>query len=71
MTKQTTRRVKLHSKYRPLQTGCRSGKDVPWLNISGVWLERAGFRAGDQVEIFIENNILTIKHCCADGNSRH
>jgi toxic protein SymE len=65
MVHDNRRRVKLHSKYRALQN---SSKQVPWLNISGVWLEKAGFKAGDQVEITIKNNLLIIKNCEGDAN---
>lgn len=69
MAKQTnTRTAKLHSKYRSLQTGWQRGKKVPWLNVSGVWLEAAGFKVGDPVEITIENRVLTIKNKAAHGD---
>lgn len=69
MAKENTRRAKLHSKYRALESNWQ-GKHVPWLNVSGVWLEQAGFNIGDQVEIIIENNLLTIKNCKPDGDTR-
>lgn len=69
MIKQT-KKVKLHSKYRALQTGWQRGKEVPWLNVSGVWLEQAGFNVGDAVEITIENKMLTIKNIAAHGDTR-
>jgi len=65
MANKNIRQVKLHSKYRELQN---SSKQVPCLNISGVWLEKAGFKAGDQVEITIKNNLLIIKNCECDAN---
>lgn len=65
MANRNIRQVKLHSKYRVLQN---SSKQVPWLNISGVWLEKAGFKAGDQVEITIKSNLLIIKNCACDGH---
>ncbi|HYD21841.1 MAG TPA: SymE family type I addiction module toxin, partial [Flavipsychrobacter sp.] len=54
MIAKNTRQVKLHRKYRPV-AGNRwpDYRQVPWLNVSGVWLERAGFRAGDAVEITV------------------
>jgi toxic protein SymE len=61
MRNKQTRRVKLYGKYRPLKTSWE-GKVVPWLNVSGIWLERAGFKTGDQVEITIDNHRLIIKH---------
>ncbi len=64
MAKQNIRQVKLQSKYRPLRGGWGSdtGKEIPWLNVSGLWLEEAGFKRGDRVEIRVENNQLTIKN---------
>ena len=63
-----TRRIKLQSKYRPAEEAWQTGKEVPWLNVSGVWLAAAGFTAGQQVEIRIENNQLVITNLAADGN---
>ncbi len=63
-----TRLIKLHGKYRSLQTGWQRGKEVPWLNVSGVWLEAAGFKVGDPVEITVENKTLTIKNKAAHGD---
>lgn len=68
MAKQT-RKIKLHGKYRSLQTSWQ-GKVVPWLNVNGVWLEQAGFSVGDQVEITVEKNQLIIKNMASNGNSR-
>jgi len=69
MSKENTRRVKLHRKYRALESDWR-GRQVPWLNVSGLWLEQAGFNIGDEVEIIIENNLLTIKNLRPDGDTR-
>lgn len=73
MTKETIRKVKLQSKYRQLRGGWGNNteKEIPWLNVSGVWLEQAGFKAGDHIEITIENNMLTIKNLASDGNTNH
>jgi hypothetical protein len=50
MAKQT-RIIKLHGKYQELKE-CRNpgGRYVAWLNVSGLWLEKAGFNVGDQVD---------------------
>jgi toxic protein SymE len=53
------KRIKLHSKHR--QRINRPSGDVPWLNVNGLWLERAGFGVGQRVEIEIENRRLIIK----------
>ena len=58
--KTNTKQVKLQSKYRALTWGPE--KIVPWLTISGLWLEENGFKAGDIVTITIERNRLTIKN---------
>jgi len=49
--------IKLHGKYR---SSVKRPKHVPWLNINGLWLERAGFAVGQRVEIAVENRKLTI-----------
>lgn len=70
MADKRTRQVKLHGRSRPLTGGWgyHPYKVVPWLNVSGVWLEKAGFKIGDQVEITIEDNLLLIKNCTAHGD---
>jgi len=52
------KRIKLHGKYR--QRIIRPSGDVPWLNVNGLWLERAGFGIGQPVEIEIANRRLII-----------
>ena len=71
MEKQTkVRQVKLQGKYRaPVNPWSNGGKTVPWLNVSGVWLEAAGFKVGSMIEITTENNLLIIK-ALPDGDSR-
>ena len=72
MIHQNKRKVKLHSKYRDLAAGrWPSYRQVPWLNVSGVWLERAGFHAGDQVEITVTKNQLVIKNRSVNADSGH
>jgi len=51
------RHMKLHGKYR---RRTNRPNHVPWLNVNGLWLERAGFGVGQSVEIQIENRKLTI-----------
>jgi hypothetical protein len=55
---QTKKQIKLQPKHRALAWG---SKIVPWLSVSGVWLEQNGFKAGDIVIITIEENQLIIK----------
>ena len=56
MEQKTIKRAKLHAKYRASQR-----KDVPWLNLGGLWLAKAGFNVGQKIEIKIEDGQLTIK----------
>jgi toxic protein SymE len=63
-----TRQAKLHGKYRSLQRNWPTGKYVPWLNINGVWLERAGFKVGDAVEITVTDRMLIIKNTAVHGD---
>ena len=55
-----TKHIKLQPKHRVLSWG--KEKIVPQLLISGVWLERSGFKAGDIVTITINQNELIIKN---------
>jgi len=52
------KQAKLHGKSRILSN--QTNRNVPWLNVNGLWLERAGFGVGQRVEIAIENRKLTI-----------
>lgn len=67
MTKTTIRRIKLQGKSRPCQASCTGLKEVPWLNISGRWLEAAGFKTGDRVEIQVTNHQLVITNGSTHG----
>jgi len=71
MVKEKVRRGKLHGKYRASQRDWRGGRNVPWLNVSGVWLEKAGFKVGHPIEITVGNKVLTIKRRSAHGDSYH
>jgi hypothetical protein len=57
MEKKQSKQVKLQPKHRKLTW---EDKIVPELKISGVWLEAAGFRAGEKVNIAIRENQLII-----------
>lgn len=67
MSKTSIRQLKLQRKYQPRQTERSGSKEVPWLNLSGLWLERAGFKAGDRVEIRVMNHQLVIPNCTSHG----
>lgn len=73
MANKTTRQVKLHGKYRESKQGWRheAGKEVPRLNVSGQWLEQAGFKIGDHVRIAIEQNTLIITNQQSHGDQSH
>jgi toxic protein SymE len=68
MANKLIRKGKLHSRYQVSNDRWQEGSNVPWLNIRGKWLARAGFNIGDQIEIEVENGVLTIKKMQADGN---
>jgi len=57
MTQQLNRKAKLHFKNVPRE--CKY-KTVPWLNLSGLWLEQAGFEIGDQIDISVSKDTLVI-----------
>ncbi|RXK86758.1 SymE family type I addiction module toxin [Filimonas effusa] len=40
-----------------------SNNRVPWINISGRWLEKAGFLIGESVTVSVESDRLTITKC--------
>ena len=58
---QTIKRAKLHGKYRSQCYRSSVNRNLPWLNLSGIWLEQAGFCIGQQIEIRIEDKQLIIK----------
>jgi hypothetical protein len=58
MEKKQSKQVKLQPKHRQLAWG--NQKIVPELKLSGAWLEAAGFRAGEKVNIAIQDNQLII-----------
>jgi hypothetical protein len=57
MAKKDEKQVKLQPKYRELSN---SRKIVSELKVSGVWLEAAGFKAGEQVIITVKEKELII-----------
>jgi len=66
----TLRRGKLHGQYRALSNHWNRGRNVPWLNVSGLWLEAAGFKVGDPIEIMVSKEKLIIKKAW-NGDSSH
>lgn len=59
MTYRKSKQIKLQPKHRELSHG---HKIVPWLSVSGVWLEKLGFKVGDRVNIIIREKLLVIEH---------
>jgi len=57
----TIKRAKLHGKYRSPSYRSSVSRNLPWLNLSGIWLEEAGFCIGQRIEIRVENRQLIIK----------
>ena len=55
------RKIKLYAQSRSSNKSATGLKNVPWLNVSGVWLEKAGFNIGDKVEIKVKQKELVIK----------
>lgn len=47
------RRGKLHGQHRALSNHWNRGRNVPWLNVRGLWLEDGGFNVGDSIEIIV------------------
>jgi toxic protein SymE len=72
MQTKTIRQVKIYSRYRTSgKRGLGQNKEVPWLNVSGLWLQQAGFNIGDRLKITVENNRLTIINQQTDGDQSH
>jgi toxic protein SymE len=66
------RYCKLHSRSQEvskLYPDGRSGhREVPWLRIGGLWLEKHGFKVGDPLEVRIEEGVLIIKKLLVYGD---
>jgi len=56
------RKLKVYSKYRSRSlVSSRSAQIVPELRLCGVWLERSGFKVGEQVQVTIKDQEIIIK----------
>ncbi|GHV59609.1 hypothetical protein FACS1894182_13970 [Bacteroidia bacterium] len=62
MQKETHKKVKMQSLYRPSAKSFSGYKRVPSLTLSGNWLEQVGFGIGSIVEIITSENQLIIKN---------
>ena len=58
MVQKNIRKAKLHGRFR--HRVMLPNRDVPWLNVNGLWLERAGFGIGQPVEIEVSEGRLII-----------
>ena len=54
------RKLKVYPKYRTLAS-TYAPRIVPELRLCGVWLERSGFRIGEQVQVIIKDQEIIIK----------
>lgn len=48
-----------------------SGREVPWLNVSGLWLAELGFNIGDMVRITARDQLLIIEPLTGDAQQAH
>lgn len=72
MKAKTMRQVKMYSRYRgSSKRWLGESKEVPWLNVSGLWLQDAGFNIGDQLQITITNHQLIITNQQGHGDQSH
>jgi len=49
-----------HSDFQPRQNH-HSCQPVPWVQIKGYWLNKAGFIIGTQLNVKVQNGCITIK----------
>jgi toxic protein SymE len=61
MQKETHKKVKMQYLHRPSAKSLSGYKQVPFLRLSGNWLEQVGFGIGSIVEIIPSENQLIIK----------
>ena len=61
MQKETPKKVKMQSLFRPSVKTSTGYRQVPALTISGNWLAAVGFSIGSMVEIIPSENQLIIK----------
>lgn len=68
MQTKTTRLAKVHGQYRRVRHHWNQGRNVAWVNLTGLWLEKAGFNVGDGIEIVVGEGCLLIQKRKADGD---
>ena len=66
--KNLRRRRKVGSIYRSSKKGYRKGKRVPFIRLSGLWLEKCGLLVGDKFLVFPKKDQLLLKKTtrCSD-----
>ena len=55
------RRLKVSSQSVTCKNARNGLKEIPFLRLTGVWLDEVGFRIDTKVDIIIHNNLLIIK----------
>lgn len=63
------RYIKLSGKAHPRDN--HQYKNLPWLNMSGVWLQEAGFNIGDRLQVNVSQGQLTITNGAGYGDQNH
>jgi len=54
------RRLRVAYKFRPFDFGY-GYRRVPFINLSGKWLQNAGFKEGEAIVVAVEHECLVIK----------
>jgi len=55
------RRLKVSSQSVTCRNSGNGLKYIPFLRLTGVWLDEVGFRIDTKVDIIVDNNLLIIK----------
>jgi hypothetical protein len=55
------RRLKVSSQAVACRSSYNGLKNIPFLRLTGVWLNEAGFRIDSNVDIIVDDNLLIIK----------
>lgn len=55
------RRLKVSSQSVICKNSVNGLKNIPFLRLTGVWLNEVGFQIDSKVDIIVDNNLLIIK----------
>ena len=55
------RRLKVSSQSVACRNSRNGLKNIPFLRLTGVWLNEVGFQVDSKVDIIVDNNLLIIK----------